>query len=451
MRIDFRDLWRKLGTRDPKRIYEVTRQLLKAVDYSNRDVEDFCIEMAEFQKEGNFAQKAGAVLSAMVNAGEHEHYVIHTDHLEKEIEMLGYKNTKNLSVRGKVGNSFCEMMESGLVFVTGDAAGSIGTRMKGGEIIAEKDVYGNVGKEMEDGGITVVGRVGRPDYIHVHNKNTIFIGDPFAVVGIKMKGGSITVNGDSGPLAGLYQEGGAIALIGNAGSCIGPRRKGGVITMDGSYESISCDCGAGEIFHKGKRVFPRTENVDDKVLRQLMGAWKAFSPSSSDTEGAYHNALDIVGGIGYSAEDVRKFSQAIDMFQTEPSFGRKAGLLLSALINNGTEPYYGVDLRKTRYKINLLGYRNTKTIRATGDLGSHTGRENMGIMIVEGSSGYGTGAYLNGGYLVVTGNAGDFLGIGMKEGAVAVFGEAGSNAGHYAEGGRISVNGEMLRYGHLDA
>lgn len=446
LRVDFKQLWQAVQSTNPLDIYHETHELLRRADYSPRDVEEFSIEMAEFQEGGNFAQKAGAVLSAMVNAGDNEHYTIHTDHLRKRIDFLGYKNRSNMSIRGDVGNSFCDHMEGGLVFVTGNIYGAVGTCMKGGEIIVEKNVYGHVGGEMEDGMITVVGSVGKENHIHISNEK-IIVGDPSAVAGVKMKGGKIVINGNSGPFTGIGQEGGLIETE-NAGSEVGPRREGGKIIIRGSYESLGRSA-KGETYRMEDQVLPAMKNGGDVAVSHIGFAFMAYQPSQ-DTAEAYEKAADLAGQLKYHSDDVKRFSRSLGRYQMEADFCRKAGLFLSALVNSGPGLFYTLDLRKITYGINLIGYRNRRTLRVKGDVGAHAGRENTGTMIVEGSTGYGTGAHMKEGRIIVARNTGDFLGIGMKEGRITVLGDAGFSTGHCMCGGIATVNGDIGSIGETN-
>jgi len=195
---------------------------VKDLVYSAKDVENFSVALAGFQDENRCSEKAGHFLSALINNGKDSEYVIHTRHLNRGIDFLGYGNTKNITVEGDVGVFVGENMRCGTITVNGSAGEYAGAKMEGGTITVNGNALHWVGNEMKGGKITVNGNVPRG-------------------IGWHMQGGSITVNG-------------------NAKDVIGKEMKGGEIHLEGDYESIAEKLEKGKIYHKGKLI------VDDGEL-----------------------------------------------------------------------------------------------------------------------------------------------------------------------------------------
>jgi len=188
---------------------------VKGLDYSAKDVENFSIVLVEFQGEKYFSDKAGAFLSALINNGKDSNYVIHTGHLARAIDFLGYKNTKNMIVNGNAGHNVGHGMQDGTINVNGNAGHFVGRAMEAGSIIVNGSAGWDIGYQMINGTIIVRG-------------NAEFS------VGAKMKGGSITMSGNAGENVGDEMEGGEIRVEGKICE-IGPVR-------------------GGKIYHKGKLI-----------------------------------------------------------------------------------------------------------------------------------------------------------------------------------------------------
>lgn len=192
--------------------YENALAQVKKLKYTAKDVENFSIALAGFQNEGLFSYKAGYFLSALINNCKDNEFIIHTAHLEL-IRYFGYKNTKNIVVKGDLG-------------------GIVGLRMECGSITVEGNAGDWVGDEMNGGNITVKGNA------------TDWAGD-------EMKGGVITVEGDVGYSLGEEIGGGTIIVKGNAGNGVGRLMTGGEIRLEGEYGGIGDNIKHGKIFHKG--------------------------------------------------------------------------------------------------------------------------------------------------------------------------------------------------------
>lgn len=137
--------------------YSYALDLLKDLTYSATDVENFSIALAEFQDEKNFGFKAGVFLSELINNGQDSDFVIHTTHLSSSIDFLGYKNTKNIIVDGKIGDCIGYEMHRGLITVNGNADDLVGWKTEKGIIIVNGNIGGLVGERMDEGEIHIEG------------------------------------------------------------------------------------------------------------------------------------------------------------------------------------------------------------------------------------------------------------------------------------------------------
>ena len=139
----------------------------------------------------------------------------------------------------------------------------------------------------------------------------------------------------------------------------------------------------------------------DWTLERLMTIWKDI-PFSNYQE-TYSVADLVLRNAVCGREDIERFSVALAMFSEEREFRSKAGIFLSALINNGCDSCYTVHTDHV-HPPSALGYMNTKIVRVRGDVG-------------------------------------DLLGWAMRKGCIEVSGDAGDSIGPWMEGGLIRLNG----------
>src|SRR3989338_2152937 len=197
-------------------------------------------------------------------------------------------------------------------------------------------------------------------------------------------------------------------------------------------------------YHREQRQEVRKADVkEDKALAQLKEAWKEFNCRKRRAiVDEYEVAVSIVSSINYSSVDVGKFSIALTEFQEEKDFFSKAGLFLSALINNGKDASYTITTRHLEKPIKYLGFRNTKNITIIGDVGADAAyKMESGVMVINGNTGGGTGYEMQGGSLEINGNAGMRLGTKMKDGTISVKKDVRAAAGLLMQGGAIVING----------
>jgi formylmethanofuran dehydrogenase subunit C len=159
-------------------------------------------------------------------------------------------------------------------------------------------------------------------------------------------------------------------------------------------------------------------------------------------EKTYSGILDSIKHR-YSAKDVEVFSVHLSEFQGEMHFSLKAGLFLSALINNCKGDDFVVHTTAFAEPVEALGYRNTRNITVEGDVGYYVGEDmGTGTIAVKGNADGNVGWYMRGGSITVEGNANE-VGHDMIGGRIIVNGNAGDDIGNGMTGGEILINGTV--------
>jgi len=161
----------------------------------------------------------GAFLSGIINNLEDEEIVL---------DLRNFNHTKNY-----LGERFAGR----LLIIKGDVHGDLGSSMQSGKIVVEGGATSNIGGFMYGGEIIIKGNV-------------------CYELGSHMSSGKILVEGNAKNEVGCNMKGGIIIVQGNAGEHIGKEMEGGEIHINGEYESLSNRIKGGEIYHKGRRVFP---------------------------------------------------------------------------------------------------------------------------------------------------------------------------------------------------
>jgi hypothetical protein len=125
--------------------YEVVADHLAGTEYSAAAVRMFC-------EREDIAPAEGWLVSAMVNeAADDEVTLPGMD----DVDWVGMRNEKRLTVRGDVGRwAGCEM-QGGVLGVEGDAGRYTGNSMEGGVLEVEGDIGRGVGQDAEGGSIYV--------------------------------------------------------------------------------------------------------------------------------------------------------------------------------------------------------------------------------------------------------------------------------------------------------
>lgn len=216
-----------------------------------------------------------------------------------------------------------------------------------------------------------------------------------------------------------------------------------------------------------KHYAPETEKKfrnlavkEDETLKKLKDAYRKLEYQGDGEE--YNTAVSLIYCIKYSSEDVTNFSIALAEFQEDGFYNYRAGLLLSALVNESKEDNFMIITEHLGQRIDKLGHHNKKnlviqgntggsvgewmesgTVTVQGDVGRWVGI-NMkdGRITIQGNAGYGVGCSMEAGKIIVKGNAGADVGRYMKGGTIIVKGNAGDNVGFEMEGGKIHLEGK---------
>src|SRR3989338_7586717 len=186
---------------------------------------------------------------------------------------------------------------------------------------------------------------------------------------------------------------------------------------------------SGNPFDKYRREKPvevrKADIANDPVLAQLRRLWHRCYYKHKGL-GYYELATKIIRAeaMKYSADDVARFCIALGEFQHKEEFSIKVGLVLSALINNGQDSDYRINIKHFGVRIFNLGHCNTKNIIIDGD----------GCSV-------GTGEFMEGGSIIINGDVETGVGHGLKNGRITVNGNVGDQIGLYLAGGAITING----------
>ncbi|MCI0503201.1 hypothetical protein L0Y65_00650 [Candidatus Micrarchaeota archaeon] len=141
--------------------HSVAFTLLCNRPFGQEDMDRFCQALSSFEDTENFAFKAGIFLSAMMNIGEGQEYVVNTRGIRTPLHHLGACSSKKIIIRGdagdhagdflnrgemtiegKAGNAVGSDMQSGLITVKGRAGFSVGAGSNGGTILLESGCDG---------------------------------------------------------------------------------------------------------------------------------------------------------------------------------------------------------------------------------------------------------------------------------------------------------------------
>lgn len=210
-----------------------------------------------------------------------------------------------------------------------------------------------------------------------------------------------------------------------------------------------------------KQEVRKPDVKENKALKEIKEVWQRFKYSYDDRDevdtevfGNYVEASALVkvfARLPYTPKDVQLFAIALAEFQEEPHFNLKAGVFLSALINNGSAKHYNLDLSHLSHLsegICFLGYENNKIVNVTGNVDVGLGQEmRAGRIVLDGNAGVFAGSDMSGGTLVIKGDVLDNLGDGMSGGKIILHGSAYPDVGKDMSGGEIHLNGDPARIG----
>jgi formylmethanofuran dehydrogenase subunit C len=232
--------------------YQTISKELKGTEYCAKDVTEFCKHLGRLlQGDESSRRKGGLFISALINHGADKDYELDLTGLKPSLSGIGYKNQKNIRIRGSVDERCGEDMQTGRIFITENATGSIGTVMKDGEIHILGDAItpggSGIGMSKRDGSITVYG-----------NAN--------GIIGTSMAGGKITICGNAvSANIGELMVGGQIRIKKNASGDIANSMRGGEIIIDGDATiwnlATSLLPGEGRIYLNGKVRLCRWQQI----------------------------------------------------------------------------------------------------------------------------------------------------------------------------------------------
>ncbi len=210
-------------------------------------------------------------------------YILITEEYKQQLSFFGYEmNGPKIKILGNVGSQLGYNMQNTHIHVTGSTEGNCGIGMKSGTIIVEGDAEDNVGYMMHNGRIIVKGNTRGYVGSNMYGGCITILGSAKENVGVQMKkgrieifgnaddelgndmnNGKIIVHGNAGRFAGTYMNGGKIIIKGHADSRVGHLMNGGTIFLEGTYTAIGRlipnKTEHSEIYHQGKKIFPKVK------------------------------------------------------------------------------------------------------------------------------------------------------------------------------------------------
>jgi hypothetical protein len=207
-----------------------------------------------------------------------------------------------------------------------------------------------------------------------------------------------------------------------------------------------------------KQMLKKDERLEK--LREEFSLFSTVKPSSVDN--LYEHCLVRTKSHACKSKDIELFSVALSQFQNTPNFSLRAGIFLSALINNSKGREFIIITKHISPSILAIGKQNTKNITIDGDTSSFIGGGmkkgkitingnvcgdglgilmNGGTIIVNGCCETDVGSKMKRGQIIVNGAVGLFLGNEMQGGTITIRRDAGHEAGYRMEGGLIIIEG----------
>jgi hypothetical protein len=180
-------------------------------------------------------------------------------------------------------------------------------------------------------------------------------------------------------------------------------------------------------------------------LMRIIDAWHRVRPIEVyDFEDMYYQALGPVGGLACRKEDIEMFSLTLRQFENEATFDMKAGLFLSALINDSPDESFTIHTSHLDARLHYIGSYNKKDIIVNGHAGDLAASDmGGGSILIHGDAGGSLAIGLRGGIIRVDGNAGEKAGFMMKGGSIHISGDAGPESGFNMYGGELHVDGRF--------
>ncbi len=141
-----------------------------------------------------------------------------------------------------------DILEGLTIRVLGDLARvrMVGAKMSGGRILVEGDIGIRLGEAMKGGEIIVAGNAGswvgsmiKSGRIEVKGSAGNYVGAPYRGSMKGMGGGMIIIGRDAGSEVGCFMKGGTIKVYGNIGQFAGIHMREGTILIQGDSEGRS--------------------------------------------------------------------------------------------------------------------------------------------------------------------------------------------------------------------
>lgn len=246
-------------------LYEVTESLLENRDYQSEELAQFASENLEGQYDGIF-------LSAAINQMNDERIELPA---LNDLELIGWKNTKEVAIYGDVKAEIGKEMQGGKIEVVGDAEEKVGESMTGGEITINGQNHEKAGWKMQGGSIEIEnGTANNTAYVGDGMKDGEIIvkSDAKAQVGHGMSGGKITVEGDTEFWIAQSMTGGEITVERNANDWIGKGMEGGNVYIEG-------DLGEDALQTPGFTYDEDARMTGGKIHQKQNGEWQVVKES----------------------------------------------------------------------------------------------------------------------------------------------------------------------------
>jgi len=183
-----------------------------------KTIYQFVALLPKYQKQKFFSYTGYFISGLINNLDKNEEVELDLTHLGHHyITAIGEKLAiRTLRIKGHAGSDLGYCMESGEIIVDG-SAGSVASFMHGGRIVVNGETHS---------------------------------------IGMYMYGGEVHINGNIQFIS--HMHGGKVVVEGNVlGKHTGNGMEAGEIHINGSYVSLSKRIEGGEIYHKGKRIFPK--------------------------------------------------------------------------------------------------------------------------------------------------------------------------------------------------
>ena len=185
------------------------------------------------------------------------------------------------------------------VIIDGDIGAQLGSYMKGGRITVEGNTRSWSGISMENGEIIINGDCGWAVGQTMTGGKITVKGNAGEDAGKCMTGGKIIVNGNAGKGAGSYMKGGIVEIKGNAGECAGNYLASGEIIVDGDCsEKLGNNMHGGRITVKGNAGISAGEEMNGGEIH-IEGKYKRLSKKITRGKIYHKGKLKIDQEYGY--------------------------------------------------------------------------------------------------------------------------------------------------------